>query len=149
MWCSKKGFFSVMSRILVEIQVQMPVPTPDSSFVCSNTLQLTFCFTQASPSKNKNIRLYFYSFVVLLVCPDPAVEYNIITHTRTHTYILSLKSNPISTWQDSGNGLKKITSQIKKPHLKMIPIKDNYKNSVRTRLWKTRIRIYKTKKIHP
>ena len=27
----------------------------------------------------------------------------------------------------------KINSQIKKPHLKMIPIKDKYKNSVRTR----------------
>ena len=33
---------------------------------------------------------------------------------------------------------KKINSQIKKPHLKMIQIKDNYKNSVQTRLWKTR-----------
>ena len=32
----------------------------------------------------------------------------------------------------------RINSQIKKPHLKMIPIKDNYKNSVQTRLWKTR-----------
>ena len=29
-------------------------------------------------------------------------------------------------------------SQGWNPHLKMIPIKDNYKNSVRTRLWKTR-----------
>ena len=33
---------------------------------------------------------------------------------------------------------KKINYQIKKPHLKMIPIKDNCKNSVRTRLRKTR-----------
>ena len=35
------------------------------------------------------------------------------------------------------NKIKWINSQIKKSHLKMIPIKDNYKNSVRTRLWKT------------
>ena len=33
---------------------------------------------------------------------------------------------------------KKLILRIKKPHLKMIPIKDNYKNSVRTRLRKTR-----------
>ena len=38
-----------------------------------------------------------------------------------------------------------VSSQIKKPHLKMIPIKDKYKNSAQTRL-EDQIRIYKTKK---
>ena len=52
MWC----------RILAEVQFPLAVQTPDSS-------------TQASPSKNKNIRLYFYVF--LIISQDPAVVYNI------------------------------------------------------------------------
>ena len=41
---------------------------------------------------------------------------------------------------------KKINSQIKKPHLKMIPIKDKYKKLGTDPTMEDQIRIYKTQK---
>ena len=37
----------------------MAVPTPNSSIMCANSLQLLSYSTQVSPSKNKNIKIYY------------------------------------------------------------------------------------------
>ena len=47
-------------QIFVWSQFSQAVSTPDSSLVCSNSLRLLSYSTQASSSKNENIRLYFY-----------------------------------------------------------------------------------------
>ena len=62
--------------IFAEVQFLQAVPTPNSSFMHVNSLRLLSCFTQPSPLKNKNIRLYFYIYIFLTVCHDPAVENN-------------------------------------------------------------------------
>ena len=41
------------------------------------SIKLLSCSTPASPSTNKNIRLYFYIYVSLVVCQDTAVVYYI------------------------------------------------------------------------
>ena len=55
--------------------------------------------------------------------------------------------------EDKKSAIKKKNSQIKKPHLKMIPIKDNYKfgtgPTIEDRIRRTNNWIYKTKKIQP
>ena len=47
------------SRMLAEVKFLLAVPTPDWSFMCTNSLQLLSCSTLVSPSKNENITLYF------------------------------------------------------------------------------------------
>ena len=58
-------------------QFILAVLTPNNSFVCVNSLWLLSCSTQASPLKNKNIRLYFYIYMLLVICKDPAEVYHI------------------------------------------------------------------------
>ena len=75
------------SRILAEVQ------TPDSFFLCANSLRLLSFSTQVSPLKNKNIRLYFYIYVFLTICQDAAVD---ITYKVEHVSLNCTKSSHLS-----------------------------------------------------
>ena len=46
-------------------QFPRAVPTPVSSFECANFLRLLSSTVIASPSKNKNMKLYIYMFLVV------------------------------------------------------------------------------------
>ena len=87
----------------------------------ANSLRPVSFSPQSSPSKNKNIRLYFDIYMLLAVCQEPAVVYSTFLHwCRTSTFVLYLfimcldKEHRMSTNLIKENGFtlkKKIRSR--------------------------------------
>ena len=64
----------ISSRILAKVSCSLALPTPDDSFVWVNSLIALLLHTSIIV-KNKNITLYFYFYVFLVVHQDTPVIY--------------------------------------------------------------------------
>ena len=63
----------ISSRILAKVSCSLALPTPDDHFELS---MITLLLQTSIIVKNKNIILYFYIYVFLIVHQDTAVVYN-------------------------------------------------------------------------